>query len=67
MHHLRINKNEAVTENALRGHLVIDNSLSKGKINTIKDQIKHELQHMNIQHITLETEFENDNCEVPSC
>ncbi len=65
-HHLHIWA-MSTTENALTGHLVIDNSISKGRISTIKDQIKHELQRMNIQHITLETEFENDNCEEPSC
>jgi len=57
----------STTENALTGHLVIDDSISKNKISTIKDQIKHELQHMNIQHITLETEYENDNCEESLC
>lgn len=65
-HHLHIWA-MSTTENALTGHLVIDNSISKDRISTIKDQIKHELQHMNIQHITLETEFENDNCEKPEC
>lgn len=65
-HHLHIWA-MSTTENALTGHLVIDNSISKDRISTIKDQIKHELLHMNIQHITLETEFENDNCEKPEC
>ena len=65
-HHLHIWA-MSTTENALTGHLVIDNSISKDKIRTIKDKMKHELQHMNIQHITLETEFENDKCDEPAC
>lgn len=64
-HHLHIWA-MSTTENALTGHLVIDNSISKNNISIIKDKIKHELQHMNIQHATLETDFESDNFENPT-
>ena len=33
----------------------------------IKHQLKHALEHKNIQHITLETERENENCDVVPC
>jgi cobalt-zinc-cadmium efflux system protein len=54
----------STTENAMTGHIVIENHISMERINEIKEQIRHELKHMNIQHITLETEFTADNCEV---
>ena len=43
----------STTENAMTGHVVIKNTSGKKYMNAIKEQIRHQLEHMNIQHITL--------------
>ena len=49
------------TVNALTAHISIpDNQI--GNWNTIKEKIKHELEHQNISHVTIELEFENEDC-----
>jgi cobalt-zinc-cadmium efflux system protein len=46
----------STTENALTGHIVVANDTPLDKINKLKHEVKHQLQHLNIQHITLEVE-----------
>ncbi len=57
----------STTENAMTAHLVIDNCHDKEEISSIKNNLKHTLQHLNIQHVTLETEFSNEDCKKPEC
>ena len=47
----------STTENALTAHLQVDKSLSLDQIENLKDKVKHELEHFNVQHITLEIYF----------
>lgn len=56
-HHLHIWA-ISTTQNALTGHLVVSSELSHTQVSNLKHTIKHELEHMNIQHSTLETETE---------
>jgi cobalt-zinc-cadmium efflux system protein len=44
----------STTENALTAHVVIDEQLSFEKKLQVVDEIKHELQHHNIHHSTIE-------------
>jgi cobalt-zinc-cadmium efflux system protein len=55
------------TENALTGHLVIATNATPGEEQKIKHDVKHRLEHKNIQHSTLETERENEQCEELPC
>ena len=55
----------STTKNAMTAHLVIDSALSQTQVADMKHQLKHELEHHNIQHITLETELEC--CEELDC
>jgi cobalt-zinc-cadmium efflux system protein len=57
----------STTENAFTAHLVIENGLTNAEIHHLKEKIKHELEHFNIHHSTLETEYENDGCDEPNC
>jgi len=57
----------STTENALTAHLVLPVTTSIEEERSIKNQLKHELLHKNIQHITLETERENEDCEKIIC
>mgnify|MGYP001484268793 CR=1 FL=1 len=47
----------STTENALTAHLQVKKSLSLDEIETLKDKVKHELEHFNVQHVTLEIYF----------
>jgi cobalt-zinc-cadmium efflux system protein len=57
----------STNENALTAHLVVDKNTDMGAIEKIKHNVKHELQHLNIQHATLEIETEAAPCEEPDC
>ncbi len=46
----------STTKNAMTAHLIIDENLNEKEIADIKHKVKHELEHLNIQHATLETE-----------
>ncbi len=55
----------STTKNAMTAHLIINESLNEKQIAEIKHKVKHELEHMNIQHATLETESKavmDDDC-----
>lgn len=57
----------STTENALTAHLVLNNTTSIEQEQKIKQELRHELLHKNIHHITLETERENMHCEAQEC
>ncbi|MFI5124179.1 MAG: cation diffusion facilitator family transporter [Chitinophagales bacterium] len=50
-------------ENALTGHVVLEQKIGIEEQEKIKQEIKHQLLHANIQHVTLETETETLACE----
>jgi cobalt-zinc-cadmium efflux system protein len=52
------------TYNIMTLHVVLKKQTSIDDINNIKKEIRHCLHHLNIQHLTIETEFEGDICEV---
>jgi cobalt-zinc-cadmium efflux system protein len=56
-HHLHIWA-ISTTQNAITGHLVVANNFTMVQIEKLKHQIKHELEHLNIHHSTIETETE---------
>ena len=66
LHHIHVWA-MSTTENAMTAHMVIDHCDNVSEIREIKDKLKHRLEHMNIQHITLETEFSNDDCLKEEC
>ena len=37
------------------------------QIQVIKEELKHQLLHQNIHHITLETETKNSRCDEVDC
>jgi cobalt-zinc-cadmium efflux system protein len=54
----------STTENALTAHIVIDAKSSLDEVEKIKHDFKHALEHINIQHVTLEVESSDKNCEA---
>lgn len=49
----------STTKNAMTAHLIIKTGLSEKEITETKHNIKHEMEHLNVQHVTLEIEYEN--------
>jgi cobalt-zinc-cadmium efflux system protein len=65
-HHIHI-WGLSTTENALTGHIVVDKNTDLVEIENIKHRVKHELEHLNIKHATIEVETDNAHCEEPEC
>jgi cobalt-zinc-cadmium efflux system protein len=57
IHHIHIWA-MSTTKNAMTAHLILENDLSEKYSMDVKQNVKHELEHHNIQHVTLETEFQ---------
>ena len=64
VHHIHIWA-MSTTRNAMTAHLVLEDGLPEFKIMAIKADLKHELEHLNIQHVTFETESEH--CQEEHC
>ncbi len=62
VHHLHVWA-ISTTYNALTAHIVVADSASIATITTIKEAIRHELEHANIRHSTLEFEMDCENCK----
>jgi len=65
IHHLHIWA-LSTTENALTAHLVVD-AESLNNFNTIKKDLRHRLEHLDIQHSTFEPELSDDHCTQTEC
>ena len=61
MHHIHVWA-LSTTVNALTAHIVIDENMAAVDEQQLKEKVKHELQHYNIQHATLETERGKLHC-----
>ena len=66
LHHIHVWA-MSTTENALTAHLVFASNITQQQQQEIKHILKHELEHKNIHHITLETESENELCKTEEC
>jgi cobalt-zinc-cadmium efflux system protein len=55
------------TENAMTAHLVLEDGVTPEREHQIKNDLRHELEHNNIRHITLETERGNETCDANAC
>lgn len=55
VHHIHIWA-MSTTRNAMTAHLVLEDGLSPPEVAQIKKELRHELEHLNIQHVTFETE-----------
>ena len=66
IHHMHIWA-MSTTENALTTHLVLNDTLSFDEKMKVVHHIKHELQHNNIQHATIELESAAQPCADENC
>lgn len=57
----------STNQNAMTAHLVLKDGMTNEEEMKIKNDLKHELAHENIHHVTLETERENEPCLSKDC
>ena len=57
----------STTENALTAHIIVADTLDLKGIEALKKEVKHVLEHLNIQHATLEIESETTHCAAEDC
>jgi cobalt-zinc-cadmium efflux system protein len=55
----------STTRNAMTAHITLDKQISEKQLVELKNKIKMELAHLNIQHVTLETE--SQSCVEAEC
>lgn len=56
----------STTENALTAHLVI-NDADMARFDSIKHDLRHRLEHLDIVHSTFEPEYATEKCELQKC
>ena len=56
----------STTENAMTAHIVIDPEYMPA-FDSIKRDLRHRLEHLDIRHCTLEPEFGDVECKQPDC
>ena len=56
----------STTENALTAHLVVDPA-HMNTFDTIKKDLRHRLEHLDISHSTFEPEFSDEKCVQEDC
>ena len=61
VHHLHVWA-ISTTQNAMTAHIIIHSDVGMEQLDLLKKNIKHELEHVNIHHATLEFETEDENC-----
>ena len=66
IHHIHIWA-MSTAQNAMTGHIVFDSKLDIEAQFLLKNKIKHDLFHLNIHHVTLETEIETQDCKEFNC
>jgi cobalt-zinc-cadmium efflux system protein len=66
LHHIHIWA-ISTTQNAMTAHIVVSEHLPHTEITTLKNKIKHELEHLSIQHTTLEFEYDKTSCGEAEC
>lgn len=62
IHHIHV-WGLSTTTNALTAHIVVNDDARLHELEKLKGIIKHELEHMNIQHVTLEFEQTMSRCD----
>jgi cobalt-zinc-cadmium efflux system protein len=57
----------STTKNALTAHLIVDEQLDEESLQDAKKEFRHQLEHLNIGHATLETESGGDSNIEDDC
>ncbi|GAB2793725.1 cation diffusion facilitator family transporter [Rhabdobacter roseus] len=66
VHHLHVWA-ISTTQNALTAHLVVEDGYQMASFVQLKARLRHDLEHLNIQHATLEPETNQERCQTDEC
>ena len=66
IHHIHIWSMDGVN-NYMTAHIQLKNDLKKDEIIKLKNDVKNNLKKYKINHVTLEIEYLNENCENKKC
>jgi cobalt-zinc-cadmium efflux system protein len=53
--------------NVMTIHIVLEQATSMEQTDRLKQEVRHQLEHLNVQHLTVETELQNNPCELKDC
>lgn len=53
--------------NVMTIHIVLEQAISMEETDKLKKEVRHQLEHLNVQHLTVETELEDDTCILKDC
>ena len=51
----------------MTAHFILDNGVTLEKEKEIKHELRHQMEHMHINHLTVETEREDLDCGEKDC
>ena len=57
----------STTENAMTVHLILEEQLTRQQEFDVKHELRHRMEHMNIRHVTIETESQGLDCGKEDC
>ncbi len=57
----------STTENAMTVHLILDDQVTREQEFNIKHEVRHRMEHLNIRHVTIETESKGLDCGKEDC
>jgi len=66
VHHIHIWA-MSTTENAMTVHVVVADGITALQEQSIKNDLRHAMQHLDIQHVTIETEAQSVENSHPAC
>lgn len=66
IHHIHVWSADGVNTYAMM-HVVVQDDINVQDIIALKKEINHEAAHHNINHLTIEIEFESEKCEHDEC
>jgi len=66
IHHVHL-WSMSTAENALTAHVVIAGKSTLADAEKIKAELRHELLHLNVHHVTLEVESVGEDCATEQC
>ena len=53
--------------NVMTIHIVLEQTTSMKETDKLKQEVRHQLEHLNVQHLTVETELEDNPCVLKDC
>lgn len=66
IHHIHVWAISTV-ENAMTAHFILKKDITNAQTIQVKHEVRHALEHLNVQHLTMEIELEGEECANDKC